>query len=98
LPWADAVVGVAGDEDYCRLLDHAVVLADNAALAAFVVLDHDRPLKHSTDANLLAIDHCIETTADLVIEGWDDAGQRNEINDLAHVVAFPLAGGYKPHK
>jgi hypothetical protein len=52
-----------------------------------VVFDHHSPLEHSTHTNLLAIDHRIEAAADLVIEGWDDAGQRNEINDLAHVVA-----------
>jgi hypothetical protein len=52
-----------------------------------MVFDHHSPLEHSPHTNLLAIDHRIEAAADLVIEGWDDAGQRNEINDLAHVVA-----------
>jgi hypothetical protein len=51
------------------------------------MFDHDCPLEHGPDANLLAVDHGIEAAADLVIEGWDDGGQRNEINDLAHVVA-----------
>jgi hypothetical protein len=98
LPGADAVVRVARDEDHCRLLDHAVVLANYASLAAFVVLDHDCPLEYGPNANLLAIDHRIEAAADLVVERWDDAGQRNEINDLAHVLASLLAGGYKPRK
>jgi hypothetical protein len=98
LPRADAVVGVAGNERYGRRLDHAVVLPDDAPLAPFVVLDYDCSLEYSADTNLLAVDHRTKAAADLVIEGWDDAGQRNEINDLAHVVASLLAGGFDPRK
>ena len=99
LPRADAVVRVAGHELDRRRLDHAVVLSDDASLAAFLVLDHDGPLEHSTYSNLLAVDHCVEAAADLVIEGWDDAGQRHEINDLAHKLSsLGLVGGFKPQK
>jgi hypothetical protein len=56
-----------------------------------VVFDHDGPLEHRTYPNLLTVDHRVKTAADLVVEGWDDAGQRNEINDLAHVVASLVA-------
>src|ERR1700686_1844284 len=91
LPRTDAVVRVAWHECDCRRLDHAVVLADHAALAAFMVLNHDRPLEHRPHAYLFPVDDRIETAADLVVEGWDDAGQRNQINDLVHMRAsLPL--------
>jgi hypothetical protein len=52
------------------------------------VLDHDRPLEHGPHAYLLAVDHCVEATTDLVVQGWDDACQRNEIGGgFAHLMA-----------
>src|SRR6202035_2166431 len=94
---ADTVVGVAWDELDGGRLDHAVVLADDASLAPFLVLDHDGPLEHGPDPHLLAVDHCVEAAADLVVEGWNDAGQRHEINDLAHILAsIGLVGCSKP--
>src|ERR1700674_2928174 len=71
---SDPVVGVARDECHRRGLDHAVVLADHAALAALLVLDHDRPLQDRPNPNLFAVDDRVETAADLVIGWWDDAG------------------------
>src|SRR6267143_822968 len=93
LAGADPVVGVSRHEFDRRGLDHAVVFAHHAAFDALLVFDHDSPLEHGAHANLLAVDHCAETAADFVIEGWDDAGQRNEINDLAHKVASLGLGG-----
>jgi len=84
---SNTVVRVAWHKGDRRRHDHAVVLPDDASLAAFLVLDHNRPLKHGAHADLLAIDHGVEAAADFVIEGWNDACQRNEINDLAHIVA-----------
>src|SRR3989442_3071651 len=93
LPRPDPVVGVARDERHRRGLDHAVVLADHAALAAFLMLDHNRPFQHGAHAHLLAVDHGIEAAADLVVGGRNDAGERNEIDDFAHVQASLGLGG-----
>ncbi len=99
LPGPNTVIRVAGHERDSRRFDHAVVLPDDASLATLVMLDHDSPLKHGTYAYLLAVDDRVEAAADFVVEGWDDAGQRNEINDLAHIVAsLGLVGGFKPPK
>src|SRR5258708_5571082 len=96
---SDSRVWVAGDQLHRRPLAHAVVLPDHASLAAFLVFDHDRPLQHSPNPDLLAVDHCVEAAADLVVEGWNDAGQRHEINDLAHILAsLGLVGGFEPPK
>ena len=97
LTWADAVVRVAGHELDGRRLHHAVVLSDDASLAAFLVLDHHRPLEHGTHSDLLAVNHRVKAAADLVVEGWNDAGQRHEINDLAHKLSsLGLVCGFKP--
>src|SRR6266851_9115189 len=99
LAGADAVVGIAGYEFDGRRLHHAVVLPDDASLAAFVVFDHDRPLEHGPHSDLLSVHDRIEAAADLVIEGWDDAGQRHEINDLAHMLAsLGLVGGFSSRR
>src|ERR1700730_14506075 len=93
LPRPDPVVGVARHERHRRGLDHAVVLPDHAALAALVMLDDDRPFHHGAHSHLLAVDYGVEAAADLVVGGWDDAGERNEINDFAHVLASLGLGG-----
>src|SRR5205823_13966856 len=67
----DAVVRVPGHKRDRRGLDHAVVLAHDAPLAAFVMFDHDSLLEYRPNPNRLAIDHRVEATADFVVGGWE---------------------------
>src|SRR5947207_15129067 len=62
------------------------------------MFDHDSPLEYRPNPNRLAIDHPVEATADFVAGGWDDAGQRDEFDDLAHVGVFPRASRRKSRR
>src|SRR5205085_6656209 len=93
LPRANSVVRVPWHEGHRRGFHHAAVLADDASLAAFLVLDHHGPLQHRPHPYLLAVNDRAEAAADFVVGGWNDAGQRDEFNDLAHMVASLGLGG-----
>lgn len=49
------------------------------------MLDHHGPLEHGPNPYRLPVHHGVEAAADLMVEGGNDGGERDQFSGAAHV-------------